>query len=139
MKNTVKIPETVFRGLRTPYRPEKAAEPRFQFWTPDIKAARAYTQTGASPSVLTARITIQNPFVIQTDAQARKLARMVNTRWDTSKYYSDILDAHGAHAILANAKYDGVILDDGNGQIDHLTFVTMYARQIDIVSITKNP
>jgi hypothetical protein len=139
LKNRLKIPETVFRGLRTPYRPETADEQRFQFWTPDITAARAYAETGSSPSVLTARISIQNPFIIQTDAAARKLARLVDTRWDTSNYYSDILDAPGAHAVLAHANHDGVILDDGNGQIDHLTFVTMYARQINIVSITKNP
>lgn len=124
-------PMRAFRCLNQPFDPSRCDS--LQFWVDQEAAALEYAQLAPKRWLVEANIVLTHPLVIDTDAVARDIADRLGVRWAPPDYYSDILDAPGAAERLSALGYDGVIMDDGSGSMDHRTYVTFRADQVAVV------
>lgn len=120
-----------FRCLSQPFDPARCDG--LQFWADQEAAALEYAQLASERWLVEASIALARPLVIDTDAVAGDIAARLGVRWAPPDYYSDILLAAGAVERLSALGYDGVIMDDGSGSLDHRTYVTFRAHQVAVV------
>ena len=122
----------IYRCIAGRYDPEVASR-QPQFWADSIEAALEYGQRERARYLITAEVSMSRPLSIRNDAEALAAAELLGTRWAFPDFYSDVLDTHSAAARLMEHGYDGVILDDASGRIDHLTHVALPNTKVRIL------
>lgn len=129
-------PLVVYRGMSQP-RVEGYGDGT-EFWTSDPAAASEYAvplyrmegdTSERAPNVEAAYISMKNPYVMRTDEQATKLARMQGFRIDPAMGYWEAITPK-TREVLESKGYDGIIFDDGTGGMEHDAYFVFHPTQI---------
>lgn len=127
------LPLVVYRGVRQQIGLDAYdARAGRQYFTDDRAVARAYSMQndGAAGTVVDAYLRIARPFDLVDDKAAHALAKLMNVRWTVQQAYYDLTDAPGLEVALSGAGYDGVRMDDSDGNVNHQTFIVFAPSQI---------
>lgn len=134
-------PMLVFRGLSRPYDDAMARQIPYQCFTDDLPSAIAYAAPTnrrqgdarpAAPNVIVAALAVRAPYMARFDDQARALAKMQGFDIDPMLGYWEALTPDTPR-VLAQNDYDGLIIDDGTGNRDHVSYVAFRPDQVCVL------
>lgn len=115
-------PMKVYRATLDDFDPARG-NAALQFWTDSRAAADAYLDIRGSGKVTEGEIAFKNPYRLEDDDAAEKLAQKLGVRWDFQPYW-DLVEHPNAPRVLQEMGHDGIVFDDSTGSVDHKTFMT---------------
>lgn len=141
-------PLLLFRGLSRPYDDDIAQRMPYQSFTDDLASAIAYAAPGnhreddqpcpEAPCIVVAALAVRAPYLAQFHDQAEALARLQGFEIDPSMGYRDAVTPETPGA-LSRDGYDGILLDDGTGARDHVTYVAFRPDQVRVLAVVPLP
>jgi hypothetical protein len=125
-------PRMMYRGLTK----EWGDNSDIQFWTDDPDIASGYAdKPNAKANVVPAYLSIKNPYILKDDAAAYQLAEWMSEStyvpWTPfTPYWQLAEDSKLLKWALERNGYDGLIMEDSDGQNPHETVITLQLPQI---------